>query len=179
MSVRLCCSSLFFLTYLLSGCSIVECGLLTSPALIVELSIFAWKIPWMEAPGRLQSMGSLRVGHAWATSLSLSCIGEGNGNPLQCSCLENPSHGGAWWAAVYGVAQRWTRLKWLSSSSSSKSKRAVAKNTWVRDESATCWPLLETGPERAGQTVSATLTLSEIRCTLSPICGGSRKGTPD
>ena len=51
---------------------------------------------------------------------SLSCIGEGNGNPLQCSCLEYPRDGGAWWAAVYGVAQSQTRLKWLSSSSSSK-----------------------------------------------------------
>ena len=50
---------------------------------------------------------------------SFSCIGEGNGNPLQCSCLENPRDGGAWWAAVYGVAQSWTRLKWRSSSSSS------------------------------------------------------------
>ena len=50
---------------------------------------------------------------------SLSHIGEGNGNPLQCSCLENPRDGGAWWAAVYGVAQSWTRLKRLSSSSSS------------------------------------------------------------
>ena len=48
---------------------------------------------------------------------SLSCIGEGNGNLLQCSCLENPKDGGAWWAAVYGVTQSWTRLKWLSSSS--------------------------------------------------------------
>ena len=46
---------------------------------------------------------------------SLSCIGEGNGNPLQCSCLENPRDGGACWAAVYGVAQSQTRLKWLSS----------------------------------------------------------------
>ena len=45
---------------------------------------------------------------------------EGNGNPLQCSCLENPRDGGAWWAAVYGVAQSRTRLKWLSSSSSSR-----------------------------------------------------------
>ena len=79
----------------------------------------AWQIPWMEEPGGLQSMGLLRVGHDWATSLSLSCIGEGNGNPLQCSCLENPRDGGAWWAAVYGVTQSWTRLKWLSSSSSS------------------------------------------------------------
>ena len=51
---------------------------------------------------------------------SLSCIGEGNGNPLQCSCLENPRDGRAWWAAVYGVAQSRTRLKQLSSSSSSK-----------------------------------------------------------
>ena len=47
---------------------------------------------------------------------SLSCIREGNGNPLQCSCLENPRDGGAWWVAVYGVSQNRTRLKWLSSS---------------------------------------------------------------
>ena len=46
---------------------------------------------------------------------SLSCIGEGNGNPLQCSCLENPRDGEAWWAAIFGVAQSWTRLKQLSS----------------------------------------------------------------
>ena len=66
-------------------------------------------------------MGSLRVGHNWVTSLSfsLSCVGEGNGNPLWCSCLENPRDGGAWWAAVYGVAQSRTWLKWLSSSSNS------------------------------------------------------------
>ena len=49
---------------------------------------------------------------------SLSCIGEGNGNPLQCSCLENPRDGGAWWTAVSGVAQSQTRLKRCSSSSS-------------------------------------------------------------
>ena len=56
---------------------------------------------------------------------SLSCIGEGNGYPLQCSYLENPRDGGAWWAAVCGVAQSWTRLKRLSSSSSS------VCNTWT------------------------------------------------
>ena len=54
---------------------------------------------------------------------SLSCIGEGYGKPLQCSCLENSRDGGAWWAAVYGVAQSWTRLKQLSHSSSSKTIR--------------------------------------------------------
>ena len=83
-------------------------------------STLAWKIPWMEEPGRLQSMGSLQ----WDTTerlhfhFSLSCIGEGNGNPLQCSCLENPRDRTAWWAAIYGAAQSQTRLKWLSSSSS-------------------------------------------------------------
>ena len=58
---------------------------------------------------------------------SLSCIGEGNGNPLQCSCLENPRDGGAWWAAVYGVAQSRTRLKWLSSSSKEGNSGVVMK----------------------------------------------------
>ena len=55
----------------------------------------------------------------------LMSIGEGNGNPLQCSCLENPRDGGAWWAAVYGVAQSRTRLKQLSSSSSSSSRETI------------------------------------------------------
>ena len=78
-------------------------------------STLAWKIPWMKEPGRLQSMGSLRVGHGWVTSLFLfTFIGEGNGNPLQCSCLENPRDGVAWWAAVSGVAQSWTQLKRFS-----------------------------------------------------------------
>ena len=58
--------------------------------------------------------------------ISLSCIGEGNGNTLQCSCLENPRDRGAWWAAVYGVAQSWTRLKRLSSSSSRSDLAAAA-----------------------------------------------------
>ena len=75
---------------------------------------------------------------------SLSCIGEGNGNPLQCSCLENPWDGGAWWAAVYGVTQSRTRLKRLSSSSSRYGKmqwketlnwtitrRQVSRDLWL------------------------------------------------
>ena len=84
--------------------------------------------PWMEEPGGLQSMGSLGVGRTEQLHFhfSLSCNGEGNGNPLQCSCLENPREGGAWWAAVYGVAQSGTRLKWLSSSSSIKGPEIIA-----------------------------------------------------
>ena len=73
---------------------------------------------------------------------SLSCIGEGNGNPLQCSCLENPKDGGAWWVAIYAVAQSQTRLKRLSSSSSSRfviafpprSKRLLI--SWLQSTSA-------------------------------------------
>ena len=65
---------------------------------------------------------------------SLSCIGEGNGNPLQCSCLENPREGGAWLAAVYGVAQSRTRLKRLSSNRASRAIQQTSKGAslaWV------------------------------------------------
>ena len=70
-------------------------------------STLAWEIPCTEEPGRLQSMGSLELDTTERLhfDFSVSCIGEGNGNPLQCSCLENPRDGGAWWAAVYGVVQ--------------------------------------------------------------------------
>ena len=76
-------------------------------AMAPHSSALAWKILWMEEPGGLQSMGSLRVGQAERLHFHfpLSCIGDGNGNPVQCSCLENPRDGGAWWAAVHGVAQ--------------------------------------------------------------------------
>ena len=82
-------------------------------------SVLAWKIPWTGEPVRLQYMGSLEsdMTKRLHFDFSLSCIGGENGNPLQCSCLENPRDGGAWWAAVYGVAQSRTRLKRLSSSS--------------------------------------------------------------
>ena len=84
------------------------------------IGLVAWKIPWTEEPGGLQSMGSLTVGHDWVTSLSLFTFmhWRRTWNPLQCSCLESPRDGGAWWAAVCGVAQSRTRLKRLSSSSS-------------------------------------------------------------
>ena len=92
-----------------------------------------WRRQWHPTPillpgkshGRRSLVGCSPWGHEESDTterlhfdFSLSCIGEGNGNPLQCSCLENPRDSGAWWAAIYGVAQSWTRLKWLSSSSS-------------------------------------------------------------
>ena len=100
------------------------------------------KIPWRRKgqpipvflPGESDGQRSLASYSPWGRTeldtterlhfhFTLSCIGERNGHPLQCSCLENPRDGGAWWAVVYGVAQSWTQLKWLSSSSNSSSSR--------------------------------------------------------
>ena len=110
-------------------------------------------------------MGSRRVGHDWATSFhfSLSCIGEGDGNPLQCSCLENPRDGGAWWAAFSGVAQSRTWLKQLGCSSSSRvfcsiftllscmcpSSRLLSPHP----DSAACCPLSQGFPPRTWRTL--------------------------
>ena len=82
-------------------------------------SILAWKIPWTEKPGRLQSMGSLRVGYNWVTSISLftfhfHALGKEMATHSSVLAWRIPGTGGAWWAAIYGVAQSRTRLKWLS-----------------------------------------------------------------
>ena len=100
---------------LLTKCKIQSVCDLGTP-LAPHSSTLAWKIPWTQEPGGLQSMGSRRVRHDWTTSLSLFtlCIGEGNGNPLSVLAWRIPGTGGAWWAAIYGVAQSRTRLKWLS-----------------------------------------------------------------
>ena len=83
-------------------------------------STVAWKIPWTGTlvGCSLWSREELDMTERLHFHFSLSCTGEGNGSPLQCSCLQNPRDGGAWWAAVYEVAQSRTRLKRLSSSSS-------------------------------------------------------------
>ena len=72
-----------------------------------QSSTLAWQIPWTEDLVGCSPWGreQLETTERLHFHFSLSCIGEGNGNPLQCSCLENPRDGGAWWAAVYGVAQ--------------------------------------------------------------------------
>ena len=107
----------------------------------IHSSTLAWKIPWTEKPGRLQSMGSQRVGHDWVTLTFIGgsvvkkknspanagtlghtglipesgrSPGEGNGNPLQCSCLENPMDREAWQATTHGVKKSRTRLSnWI------------------------------------------------------------------
>ena len=112
---------------------------------------------------------------------SLSCIGEGNGNPLQCSCLENPRDRGAWWAAVYGVTQSRTGLKRLSSSSSSSSSSRASlaarmvnnlpaiQETWV-------WSLSQEDP-----LVKGTATHSSIlawRIPWTAVQGVTELDTP-
>ena len=109
------------------------------------LTAFSWRRWWHPTPvllpgkshGRRSPVGYSPWGR-WGSDtterlyfhFSLSCIGEGKGNPLQCSCLENPRDGGAWRAAVYGVAQSWTQLKRLSSSSSSRTFPTVQELLW-------------------------------------------------
>ena len=110
--------------------------LYSEKAMATNPSTLAWKIPWMEEPGRLQSMGSLSVDMTERLhfDFSLSCIGEGNGNPLQCSCLENTRDGGAWWAAIYGVAQSRTQLRRLSSSSRHWLKGEIGERNFQAEE---------------------------------------------
>ena len=93
---------------------------LTEKAMTPHSSTLAWKTPWMEEPGRLQSMGSLRVGHDWTTSLSLftSMHWRRKWKRTPVFLPGESRDGGAWWAAVYGVSQSQTWLKRLSSSSS-------------------------------------------------------------
>ena len=99
-------------------------------AMVFPVVCIDWRRQWHPTPvllpGKSHRRRSLVGCSPWGREeldmterlhFSLSCIGKGNGNPLQCFCLENPRDKGAWWAAVYGVAQSWTQLKRLSSSS--------------------------------------------------------------
>ena len=120
---------------------------------------------------RLQSMGSLEsdMTERLHFHFSPSCTGEGNGNPLQCSCLENPGYGEAWWAAVSGVAQSWTHLKQLSSSSSREKKAPLAPSLppaalpvagpcllWAAPSCPRLWGQVATSPHRSPVPLGAT-----------------------
>ena len=102
-------------------------------AMAPHSSTLAWKMPWMEEPGGLQSMGSLRVGHDWATSLSLFTFvhWRRKWQPTPVFLPRESQGRGAWWAAVYGVAQSRTRLKWLSSSSKTNMKNFSTHFTYL------------------------------------------------
>ena len=151
---------------------------MSEKAMATHSSTLAWKIPWMEEPGRLQSMWSLWVGHDWVTSLSLFTFMHWRRKwQPKCSCLENPRDGGAWWAAVYGVTQSWTRLKRLSSSSSSSSSSAKCKqehilylnhNTYIEldiceymhaeNAKLISWSLLSWKLRKSNQSINACIT---------------------
>ena len=107
----------------LSHCILTICILLMTNSTVVVRR--RWHPTPVLLPGKSHGWRSLVGCSPWGRKkldmterlhfhFSLPCIGEGNGNPLQCSCLENPRDGGAWWAAVYGVTQSWTLLKRLS-----------------------------------------------------------------
>ena len=120
---------------------------------LIYTSVYIWRGQWHPTPvllpGKSHGRRSLVGCSPWGREesdtterlhfpFSLSCIGEGNGNPLQCSCLETPRDGGAWWAAVYGVAPSRTRLKQLSSSSSSNEYwRRILEKYWHSKSSST------------------------------------------
>ena len=106
-------------------------------------STLAQKIPWTEDPGGLQSVGS-DTAERLHFHFSLSCIGEGNGNPLQGSCLENPRDRATGWAAGYWVTKSQIRLKRLSSSSSSSSNTVY--NSCCKDQKQQCSQRLPDGP---------------------------------
>ena len=111
-SISHCISSTFFCHYI---------SLFRQPSVLLRTHVIRLDPPG-KSDGWKSLVGCSTWGH-WGSDtterlhfhFSLSCIGEGNGNPLQCSCLENPRDGGAWRAAIYGVAQSRTWLKWLSS----------------------------------------------------------------
>ena len=101
---------------------------------------------------------------------SLSCIGEGNGNPLQFSCLENPRDGGASWAAVDGVAQSWTRLRRLSSSSSSKicnESSGLGAGVWVGFKQSIPFRSWKQPAEKRTQRSPGWQFLQELRSNIS------------
>ena len=111
-------------------------GHLSEKAMAPHSSTLAWKIPWTEEPGRLQSMGLRRVGHDSATSLSLFTFmhWRRKRQPTPAFLPWESRDGGAWWAAVYGVTQSWTRLKRLSSS-----RTLITPKLWFPVSLQTLW----------------------------------------
>ena len=126
-------TALLFATCFQIYCNFVTLCNTLCPCYLTDIRPSSWRRQWHPTPvllpGKSHGRRSLEGWSPWGRwgsdttewlhfHFSLSCTGEGNGNSLQYSCLENPRDGGAWWAAIYGVTQSRTRLKWLSSSSS-------------------------------------------------------------
>ena len=113
-----------------SGLPCPPSGYLPNPGIEPKSPVLQAESLPAEQPGKMQYLRNKNMIKSRLNfHFSLSCIGEGNGNPLQCSCLENPRDRRAWWGAVYGVAQSQTRLKWLSSSSRARRLKAKSFDT--------------------------------------------------
>ena len=153
---------LFHLSICFEGQMTIEWSTLSS---LATSHVVVWRRQWhptpVLVPGKSHGQRSLVGSSPWGRKesdtteqlhfhFSLSCIGEGNGNPLQCSCLENPRDGEAWWAAVYGVTQSQTRLKQLSRSSSAPNKEQAQ---WVSQQGSLLLvlapPFCSRGPNKA------------------------------
>ena len=147
-----------------------------------------WQPTPVLLPGESQGRGSLVGCSPWGREesdtterlhfpFSLSCAGEGNGNPLQCPCLEDPRAGGAWWAAVCGVAQRRTRLKWLSSGSGGrvimnlKAEQLIQSRYILHSGPSSFRPTFQHHPAISGVHISSFLNValeSYKNCALPP-----------
>ena len=129
-------------------------------------STLAWKIPWTEKPGRLQSMGSHRVGHDWATSLSLFTFmhWRRNWQPIPVFLPGESQGWGSWWAAVYGVAQSQPRLKRLSSSSSRAAKASLTAQLVKESTCNAGDPGLTPGSGRSAEGIGYPLQCSLSQC---------------
>ena len=149
-------------------------------------STLAWRNPWTEEPGGLPSMGCEESDTIeWLHFLfSLSCTGEGHSNPLQCSRLENPRDRGAWWAAVYWIAQSQTWLTRLSRSSSSSFKldltnaQSGINHLWDGD---TYWWVVTLQPSSIGPFITVkrqkgNFKRSQCKTWVSLPCGQGSQG---
>ena len=180
----------------------MDCSTLSFPVLhylpeFAQSHVHWWRRQWHPTPvllpgkshGRRSLLGCSPWGHEESDTterlhfhFSLSCIGEGNGNPLQCSCLENPRDGGAWWAAIYGVAQSRTRLERLSCSNSKQRYCSQKYNLFSElflNVNFTCHCLLNRNPVRIGAKVRVVIPMAHRRKRSSRSNGLSQPVTPN
>ena len=145
---------------------------MSEKAMAPHSSTLAWRVPWMEEPGGPQPMGSLRVGHDWATSLSLFPFmhwrRKWQPTPV---FLPGESQGwGAWWAAVYGVAQSRTRLKRLSSSGSSVCMWPSLKGCGCKEGTCSGYRFPHLKPRLAESAQSVQWRPHRLPLTTTTIC---------
>ena len=169
--------TLYRICILAAGILNVILAFYSEKAMASHSSTLAWKIPWTEEPGRLQSMGSLRVGHDWATSLWLFTFTHWRRKWQPTPVfLPGESQGrGACWAAIYGVAQSQTRLKWFSSSSSSSVHHVKCWVGWSTSWNQDSWGNIS-NLRYADDTTLMAESEKELKSLLMKVKKKSEKG---